>query len=152
MAKSAIDLLKADHDKVRSLLTKLTETTAAAAKTRPKLLEEIENEFMLHSTVEEEIFYPAFKSAGGKAHDKMFYEASEEHRAVQKLVLPDLKKTPADSEMFSGRAKVLKEMIEHHAEEEEQEMFPEAERSMSKDQLEELGKKMEERKKALKKG
>jgi hemerythrin-like domain-containing protein len=151
MAKSAIDMLKADHDKVRSLLAKLSGTSATAAKTRSKLLEEIEDEVMVHTKIEEQIFYPAFKEAGGKEHDKMFYEATEEHRAVQKLVLPDLKKTPVDSEMFSGRVKVLKELIEHHAEEEEQELFPKAEKSMSKDQLEQLGKEMEERKKALKK-
>jgi hemerythrin-like domain-containing protein len=151
MAKNAIEMLKADHDRVRSLLTKLSDTTAAAAKTRPKLLEEIETEFLLHAKLEEEIFYPAFKEAGGKEHDKMFYEATEEHRAVEQLVLPDLKKTPADSEKFSGRVKVLKELIEHHATEEEEELFPEAERSMSKEQLEQLAKEMEERKKTLKK-
>jgi hemerythrin superfamily protein len=150
MPKNAIEMLKADHDKVRALLTKLSETTAAAAKTRPKLLEEIETEILIHAQLEEEIFYPAFKDAGGKDHDKMFYEAAEEHRAVEKLVLPDLKKTSPDSEKFSGRLKVLKEMIEHHAGEEESEMFPEAERTMSKDQLQELGEQMDERKKALK--
>jgi hemerythrin-like domain-containing protein len=148
---NAIEMLKADHDRVRSLLTKLSDTTAAAAKTRPKLLEEIEAEFLLHAKLEEEIFYPAFKSAGGKEHDKMFYEATEEHRAVEKLVLPDLKKTPVESEKFAGRLKVLKELIEHHASEEEDELFPEAERSMSKEQLEQLAKDMEARKKALKK-
>jgi hemerythrin-like domain-containing protein len=151
MPKNAIEMLKSDHQKVRALLSKLSETTAAAAKTRPKLLEEIENEFLLHSKLEEEIFYPAFKEAGGKEHDKMFYEASEEHRAVQKLVLPDLKKTSPDSEKFSGRLKVLKELIEHHADEEESELFPEAERTMSKDELEELGQQMDQRKKELKK-
>jgi hemerythrin superfamily protein len=151
MAKSALEMLKADHDKVRALLTKLSETTPSAAKTRPKLLEEIENEVLVHTKLEEEIFYPAFKKAGGKEHDRMFYEAMEEHRAVEKLVLPDLKKTPADSEKFSGRVKVLKELIEHHAEEEEDELFKEAEQSMSKEQLDQLGREMEERRKALKK-
>ncbi|HEX5789370.1 MAG TPA: hemerythrin domain-containing protein [Woeseiaceae bacterium] len=149
MAKNAIDLLKEDHEKVRKLLKELTETTARAEKTREELLLKIEKELQVHTTIEEEIFYPAFKDAGNSDHAKMYHEAREEHRAVEALVLPDLKKTEPKSEKFSGRAKVLKELVEHHADEEESEMFPEAKRSMSKQQLEELGARMAERKQAL---
>jgi hypothetical protein len=65
------------------------------------------------------------------------------------MVLPDLKKTPPTSEKFSGRAKVLKELIEHHADEEEKDMFKKAAKSMSKEELSELGRQMSERKLAL---
>jgi len=146
-----IEMLKSDHDKVRALLTKLTDTTTAAIKTRQQLLEQIENEMQVHTQLEEEIFYPAFKDAGGKEHDKMFFEAVEEHRAVQQLVMPDLKKSDPGSEQFSGRAKVLKELIEHHAGEEESEMFPAAQKAMSKEQLQEVGERMDKRKKELQK-
>lgn len=81
----------------------------------------------------------------------MFFEAKEEHRAVEALVLPDLMKTKPDSETFSGRAKVLKELVEHHADEEEEEMFPEAQKALSQDQLVELGERMAQRKKELQK-
>ena len=53
----------------------------------------------------------------------MNFEALEEHRAVDELVLPDLKNTDPASHQFSGRAKVLRELVEHHADEEEEEMF-----------------------------
>ena len=53
------------------------------------------------------------------------------------------------SEKFSGRAKVLKELVEHHADEEEQEMFPRAKKLLSKDELAALGERLEARKKAL---
>jgi len=146
MNKNAIELLKEDHKKVKGLLAELTETTTRAEKTRTQLLAKIEQELMIHTDIEEKIFYPAFKEAGNSDHSKMYFEALEEHRTVDELVLPDLKKTPPTSEKFSGRAKVLKELIEHHADEEEKEMFKEAAKSMDKDQLAELGRQMSERK------
>ncbi|MNG29754.1 hypothetical protein D3C84_1152410 [compost metagenome] len=81
----------------------------------------------------------------------MYYEAKEEHRTVDSLVMPDLKMTDPASVEFSGRAKVVKELLEHHIEEEEKEMFPEARKLLGKAQLEELGKQMETMKAACKK-
>lgn len=151
MAESAIELLKKDHQKVKDLLEQLSDTTERAHKKREELLEKIENELAVHMQVEEEIFYPAFRDANGKSHQTMYYEALEEHRTIGKLVLRDLKKTDPGSEKFAGRAKVLKELIEHHVKDEEEEMFPEAESAMEQEALEALGEQIQERKKALKK-
>lgn len=145
----AIDLLKSDHEKVRDLLDQLSDTDDQAEKQREDLLAKIEKEIKIHTAIEEEIFYPALKEAGGKEGAKMFYEAVEEHRAVSELVLPDLTNTTVTSERFSGRAKVLKELVEHHAEEEENEMFKQAKKIFTKEQLEELGQRMEVRKREL---
>jgi hemerythrin-like domain-containing protein len=150
MHMDVIKLLKEDHDKVKELLSSLAETTARAEKKRTELLSKITEELEVHTQIENEIFYPAFKKAGEKSDDaKMFFEAREEHRAVGELVLPDLNKTPAGSEQFSGRAKVLKELVEHHVKEEEGEMFPRARKLMSKDELRALGEQMETRKQEL---
>lgn len=151
MSKSAIELLKEDHKKVKALLAELTETTPRAEKKRRQLLDKIEQELRIHTHIEEEIFYPAFKEAGNSEHAKVYFEALEEHRAVDELVLPDLKKTSPTSEKFSGRAKVLKELIEHHAEEEEKDMFKKATKAMTKEALADLGKKMTDRKHELQK-
>lgn len=146
----AIKLLKEDHDKVKELLESLAATTPRAEKKRAELLSKITEELEVHTQVENEIFYPAFKKAGEKGDDaKMFFEAREEHRAVGELVLPDLNKTPVASEQFGGRAKVLKELVEHHVKEEEGEMFPRARKLMSKDELQSLGEQMETRKQEL---
>ena len=146
----AIALLKQDHKAVKALLTELADTTNRAQKTRTELLQKIATEIKAHTTIEEEIFYPAFKAAGEKADDgKMFFEALEEHRAAGDLVLPDLLKTDVQSDQFGGRAKVLKELIEHHADEEEKEMFPRARELMDKAQLEQLGERMAQRKAEL---
>ncbi|HLT92717.1 MAG TPA: hemerythrin domain-containing protein [Woeseiaceae bacterium] len=146
MPKNALELLKEDHRKVKELLSELVQTTTRAEKKRQNLLNKIDQELHVHTHIEEEIFYPAFKEADGAEFSKMYFEALEEHRAVDELVLPDLRKTSPTSEKFSGRAKVLKELIEHHVEEEEKEMFKKAQKAMSKEQLNELGERMAERK------
>ena len=145
----AIELLTEDHEKVKGLFEELLSTTNRAEKKRMELLEKIRSELLAHTKIEEEIFYPAFKQADGQEHKKLFFEAMEEHRAVEKLVLPDLADTDVTSEQFPARAKVLKELILHHVEEEEQELFPQARKSMNSELLVELGERMAARRKEL---
>jgi hemerythrin superfamily protein len=146
----AITLLKNDHKEMRAMLGELESTTTRAAKKRQALLAKIKTNLEAHTSIEEEIFYPAFKEAGKTSDDdKMYFEALEEHRAAGDLVLPDLLKTDPSTENFSGRAKVLKELIEHHAGEEEKEMFPRARKLLDKTELTALGEQMELRKRQL---
>lgn len=148
---NAIDLLKADHERVKAILTQLSESTERGIKKRTELLAKLEMEITIHTKLEEEILYPAFKEAGGKEQDVMYYEAKEEHRTVDSLVLPDLKQTDPGTPEFSGRVKVVKELLEHHIEEEETEMFPQANKILGKAKLNQLGQHMEEMKAAYKK-
>ena len=76
----------------------------------------------------------------------------EEHRAAGDLVLPDLLQTQVDSEQFSGRAKVLKELVEHHVKEEDKTMFPRAKKLFSRQELAELGEQMDMRRSELMRG
>ena len=148
---NAIDLLLEDHKRVKAILGQLSDSTERAVKKRTELLNKLEMEITIHTRLEEEILYPVFKKAGGKEQAVMYHEAKEEHRTVDSLVLPDLKKTPPDSLEFSGRAQVVKELLEHHIEEEETEMFPQARKLLGKAVLEELGKQMEAMKAEYKK-
>ena len=146
----AIALLVNDHKLLRGLLGELEKSTPRAAKTRRSLLEKIKALVEAHTAIEEEIFYPAFKEGGTKADDdRMYFEALEEHRAAGELVLPDLLNTDPASEQFGGRAKVLKEMIEHHAGEEEKDMFPRARKLLDLAARKALGEKMAVRRKEL---
>jgi hemerythrin-like domain-containing protein len=145
----AIQLLKDDHKAVKALLGELAETTTRAVKRRTTLLREIHLNLHAHTKIEEEIFYPAYRDAGDKEQAKMYYEAMEEHRAAGELVLPDLLQTDPSSEQFSGRAKVLKELVEHHVEEEEQDMFKQAKSLLDKAALQELGEQMAQRKQEI---
>lgn len=144
-AKDAISFLKDDHKKVKALLSKLESTTERGAKTREKLLHEIETEVKVHTQIEEEIFYPAYHEAAKKKDDvRLFFEAVEEHHVVD-LVLPEILDTDPASEEFGAKAKVLKELIEHHADEEEKEMFPKARKLLGAGELKELGARLEQR-------
>jgi len=145
----AIALLKQDHQKVRLLLSDLEKTTDRAAGKRQKLLAEIERELTVHTKIEEQIFYPAFRDAARKSDDReIYYEAVEEHHVVD-LVLPEIKKTAADTDEFAAKAKVLKDIVEHHAEEEETEMFPRAKTILGRDELQRLGRELAEAKASM---
>lgn len=148
---NAIDLLTADHERVKSILSQLSESTERGVKKRTDLLNKLEMEITIHTKLEEELLYPAFKEAGAKEQDIMYYEAKEEHRTVDSLVLPDLKQTDPSTPEFSGRVKVVKELLGHHIEEEESEMFPQAKKLLGKAKLEELGAQMEAMKAQYKK-
>ena len=145
MANDAMAFLKEQHEEAKKHLEALAATTDRGVKTRKELLAKIEEELVKHMVIEEEVFYPAFKKAAGKKEDeKLYHEAQEEHRAA-KQVLTDLLKTDPSSVAFGGKAKVLKELVEHHADEEESEMFPRARQVFSKSDLEELKERMEAR-------
>jgi hemerythrin-like domain-containing protein len=145
----AIALLKEDHKKVRGLLGDLEKSSMRGGPRAQKLVMQIDKELEIHTTIEEEIFYPAFRDAVRTKDDKkMYYEAKEEHHVV-KLVLPEVKEGGLAVEEFAAKCKVLKELVEHHAGEEEKEMFPEARKVLSRPELQELGDRMAVRKKEL---
>jgi hemerythrin-like domain-containing protein len=147
--KDAIDLLEDDHETVRGLLAQIEASTTRAEKKREELLARIATEFRIHARIEEELFYPAFERAGKNGEDeKMFLEAHEEHELVHST-LPALEETDPTTELFSARVKVIKDLIEHHAEEEEEELFPRARKLLGAAELRELGARMAERKREL---
>ena len=150
--KDAIALLKEDHVKVRALLASLEKTTDGKADRRITLLQKIERELEIHTTIEEEIFYPAYRDAAETKDDRaLYYEANEEHGVV-KMYLPQMHKSDLAGEKFAAKAKVLRELVEHHAKEEEKDMFKKAKKLLSKEELRELGGRMAARKRQLQRG
>jgi len=146
---NAITMLKSDHVAVKRLLRELEETGDRATKQRERLVGEIERELKIHAQLEEELFYPTFKKVAEDTEaEDLFYEATEEHHVVD-MVLPELKASSVKSPEFSAKSKVLKELIEHHIREEEGEMFAQARRLMTDEQLRELGNAMQARKETL---
>ena len=139
----AITMLKTDHDKVKRLLTELESTTERGVKTREELFATIKGELTIHEIIEEEIFYPALKDHP-KAKD-IVLEGYEEHHVVD-TVMAELEDLPVDDESWGAKAKVMKENVEHHMEEEEGEMFQKARQVFDRDELEALGTRMERRK------
>src|SRR5881296_242752 len=133
----------------KDAIAELEETTSKATSRRQTLLKSIEQELKIHTKIEEEIFYPAFRDASSKEDDKkLYYEALEEHHVVD-MVLPEIKKIDAGSDEFAAKAKVLKDLVEHHAEEEEIEMFPRARKLMDREELLQLGQQIAQAKESM---
>ena len=136
-----IKTLKQQHRKVEGLFAEVDK--AEDGETRRALLDEIAQNLELHMKVEEEVFYPAVRQVDAKDAEAQIDEAYEEHHVV-KLVLAELPQVNPEDERFEAKMTVLSELIEHHVEEEEKEMFKLAQK-LGKDELEDLGERMEER-------
>ncbi len=140
----AFTLLKNDHEKVSGIFEKIEETTDRAEKTRTELFAQLKQELDIHAHIEETIFYPALKQEA--ATREITLEGFEEHHVI-KTLLKELEPMEVTSEHWSAKLKVLKENVEHHVEEEENEMFKSARDVLSRDQIEDLGARMEAEKK-----
>ncbi len=137
---NAFELLKKDHKKVSELFKQLEDTTERAVKTREELFGKLKLELDIHARIEETIFYPAIKDAE-ETHE-ITLEAIEEHNVVKQL-LGELESMPVNDERWTAKLTVLKENVEHHVEEEEGEMFKDARKVLSTEQVDELGARME---------
>lgn len=143
-SKDAIALLKADHRQVEKWFAAFKKARAASRK--KTLAEQICNALKVHTTIEEEIFYPAFLAA--TKDEETHHEAEVEHDGAKKLIA-EIEGGGPEDEYFDARVTVLSEMIKHHVKEEEQPggMFAEARKSDM--DLDALGQRMKARKEQL---
>src|SRR6266545_450898 len=116
----ATSLLEKQHQEVKGLFRKIDKSEDAS--TRQELMSQIIQKLTVHSTIEEEIFYPAVRGLGSQKAEDIILEALEEHHVV-KLVLEELPTMDPQDEHFFAKMTVLSELVEHHADEEEDEMF-----------------------------
>lgn len=140
----AIALLKADHREVEGWFEQFEKTRSDDRK--QELATKICNALTVHTTIEEEIFYPAFLAA---TEDKdLHHEAEVEHDGAKKLIA-QIEASGPDDDYYDAKVKVLSEMIKHHVKEEEQRdgMFAEAKKSDM--DLQALGAQMKARKDEL---
>lgn len=136
----AFNLLKTDHRKVAELFDQLE---SANGKAKLQVFAQIKTELELHTHIEETIFYPALEDP--KQTHELVLEAYEEHDVVKKL-LAQLSKAKSADEEWEAQAKVLRENVEHHVEEEENELFKKTRAALSQEEIETLGEQMENEK------
>ncbi|MDA1316378.1 MAG: hemerythrin domain-containing protein [Acidobacteria bacterium] len=142
-------MLKEDHKKVKGLFKEYRDAGPTAHKTKEGIAQKAMHELMVHSQIEEEIFYPAAKAASGKESKHMVAEAVEEHHVVD-VLMEEIKTLDPQDERFDAKFIVLMENVEHHIEEEEDELFPEVEDAIAdKSKLDQIGEKMHRRKEEL---
>jgi hemerythrin superfamily protein len=138
----AIQLLKDDHKKVEKIFSDLE----SKRDDRRALFPELDRELTIHAEIEEKVFYPAAREAAPTRD--LVLESIEEHKQI-KMVLADLEKTDMRTAEWAADLKVLKEDVMHHVGEEENDLFPKVKAILSKEQLEDLGSRMEELKMQL---
>jgi hemerythrin superfamily protein len=140
----AITLLKNDHKTVKRLFRQFEKLGDSAVKSRRELVDKMIEELSIHAAIEEQLFYPTVRENVPGAEDEVL-ESLEEHHVV-KWLLSELDDMRGDEERFEAKVTVLIESVEHHAQEEEDELFPEVRKAMGRKALAELGAAMEKAK------
>lgn len=133
-------IMKKDHKTVKGIFADLEK--AKGKERKEKLFEELHNELEAHAYMEEKAFYPEIKDP--KTTHDLTLEAYEEHHVV-KVLLKELAALGKDHDEWDAKLKVLQENVEHHVKEEENELFPKAEKIIG-DRAEEVAEKMQEKK------
>jgi len=154
-----LTLLTDDHDRARDLfrryrggggLTGLVKRVTGAVEARQQrdALKKVCDELDVHAQVEEEIFYPAVRGTGDPELAKLVEEGLREH-ATAKRRIAALRARADEAENLATEVDELESCVEHHASEEENEMFPRLERVMPDDRRAALAREVRARKKAL---
>lgn len=133
---NATDLLEQQHRKVESILEKLEDMEREEAR---DLLEELANDLAAHMAIEQELFYPAVREVDEELVTESFEEHALAEVALKRLLIAKQQPT------FKARVTALKELIGHHVEEEEHELFPKVQKAMDSERIEQLGEEMEQR-------
>jgi hypothetical protein len=139
-------MLKADHDKVKKLFKEFERMHEAGSEEEAEqLATQICNELTVHSTLEEEIFYPEVRTAIDD--EDLIDEAEVEHASAKELIA-QIESAHSSDDKFAAKVMVLGEYVNHHIKEEQDEIFPKAKRA--KVDMAALGERIAARKEELK--
>ena len=141
----AIEMLKADHRRVRALFRRYHETDDQAMK--QGIMMELFVALELHTQLEETVFYPAFADETNREGLELVEASLEAHEEIDVLV-EELRGLETDQETFAAKFQELRTKVEQHVQNEESQMFPQAELELE-DQLEDLRDEMQEIKEQL---
>ena len=143
-SSGAIELLKADHEKVKKAIKEFEKLDHEDTEAASKIVKTVCEDLKVHTTIEEEIFYPALREA--LDDDDLLNEAAVEHETA-KMLIEQLENMGPDDPNYRATFTVLGEYVTHHVKEEEGEMFPAAKKSDL--DFEALGERMRARKEEL---
>jgi hemerythrin-like domain-containing protein len=140
---SILNLLKEDHEEVSDLLEQMCNTSERGAKKRQQLFEKMKSALVAHSKAEDAVFYQPLLQEGDDSDPLL--EAEVEHQVVERLLM-DIEQTEPTDEKWLAKVTVLQELVEHHVEEEEGELFKLARKTFDKKQLDAMGEQFEQAK------
>lgn len=144
----ALEMLRADHDRVRALFARFEKARKDGDDGEmTTLAEKITEELEVHTAIEEEIFYPRARELTNELA-QLLDESLQEHHVV-KVLIGELDEVSPGGNEWSAKMSVIIENVEHHAEEEEQDLFPKVRSAADAETLEEIGAALDEKKGAL---
>jgi hemerythrin-like domain-containing protein len=143
-AEGAIEMLKEDHAKVQKAFKEFEKLDREDTETIKQVVQTVCEELKVHTTLEEEIFYPAVREAIDD--EDIMNEAAVEHETA-KMLIDQLENMGPDDPNYHATFTVLGEYVRHHVKEEEGEMFPQAKKTDL--DFEDLAQRMKERKQEL---
>jgi hemerythrin superfamily protein len=137
----ALTLLKNDHKTIEDLFKKFEKAGDRAYVQKRQIAERVIEELSVHAAIEEQLLYPVIRATIPDADDDAL-EALEEHH-VMKWLLYEIERTPAEDERYDAKMAVLMDVVRHHVEEEESDLFPQVREELGRKILGELGEEME---------
>ena len=139
-------VLHGEHEKVAKLFKDIEGTSSSALASRDSLFNELKMALDLHTKAEEQVFYVPLKQNTDSRFETL--EAIEEHHVVD-LLLKELAGMPNNKEEWMAKLCVLKEEVQHHVDEEENELFPMARTLLDETQAADMASRFEEQKSRL---
>ncbi|HYH18303.1 MAG TPA: hemerythrin domain-containing protein [Azospirillum sp.] len=137
------DRIEQDHDTLRTLLTRIADAPEDDKAGRRMLFEQLQRELWAHHKVEETVFYATIVNA--RATREEAAEGLNEHHLIDTL-LGELNLMPVDGTAWKAKVQVLDELVRHHLDEEEDELFKEARDTLPDETAQELARQFDERK------
>lgn len=138
--------LRDDHRRVKRLFKQIEDTSERSSSRRRELFAELKRELDAHALAEESVLYPRFEETDSTR--EIVLESYEEHRLVKQL-LAECEEVDVTDERWMAKVTVLKELVEHHADEEEDDLFPKAKRDLDAGEGEDLEAELEQAKSSL---
>lgn len=145
--RKATALLREDHQKVKKLFAEYEKLEDEDPERKEEIFGTLKRELSVHAQIEEEIFYPAIQTSDDEEAGHLVREAFEEHRLVKTFLEEMSALTPGDED-FDAKMKVLMDNVLHHAEEEQDEVFPIFDK-LPKDARDEVSEQLASRKREL---
>lgn len=121
MHDDAIDILIIEHEEVTALFEQFRGLSARSTESKKRIAIDICDALTVHSLLEQEIFYPAVRSA--LKEGEMIAQAIVEHASARELI-ERIRTMEPENELFDATVKVLWDQVSRHAREEEEKMFP----------------------------
>lgn len=148
MPNQFFQLLKKDHEEVKTILGELDEVKDNAPKKREELFQKLRGELVPHMKAEENVFYPPLLAKKESREDAM--EGIEEHH-VSEMVMKELETMQKGAEQWGAKMSVFKELVEHHIKDEQSKVFKSAEKALSSEEFQSIMKQFEKEKQDIKK-